>query len=170
MNTKTRLSLFNLAAAALLASAPIASATIIASESFESYSTGTIVGQGVASGGWAGAWDQLGGGNPRATVIDTTASPMGFAIPGGAPINGATRALEIQLTGAASSQLAARRQLASAISQTFYVGYLVRYVPGDATATWAGGNNTFTLHMGTDATTTGTTLNFGLRGGGGRIS
>ena len=85
---------------------------------------------------------------------------MTFTPAGGSPINGATRALEVQLSGAPSSQLAGVRTLAAPISQTFYVGYLVRYQAG---ASWAGGNNTFTLHLGTNNSST-TTLNFGIRG------
>lgn len=59
-----------------------------------------------------------------------------------------------------------QRQLSSPLSQTYYVGFLVRY-DGRLGGTWAGGNNTFTLHLGTDASTTGTTLNLGLRGDAG---
>jgi len=77
-----------------------------------------------------------------------------------APINGATRAFEVQLSGAAASQLVGVRTLASPNSQTFYVGYLVRHHAG---AAWAGANNTFTLHLGTNNSST-TTLNFGIRG------
>jgi hypothetical protein len=85
--------------------------------------------------------------------------------PGGAlaTVNGATRALEVALSGAASSQFAGVRTLAAPISETFYVGYLVRYA---GSGIWASGNNTFTLHLGTNATQTGT-VNFGLRGDAG---
>ena len=76
-------------------------------------------------------------------------------------VNGATRALEVQLSGLPASQFAGVRTLATPIAETFYVGYLVRYQAG---AAWAGANNTFTLHLGTNSTST-TTLNFGLAGG-----
>src|ERR1035437_7831534 len=141
-----------------------ASASVIASDDFEAYAAGVTVVGDAGGVGWTGTWTQDGGGNPRATVIDTTGSPMSFTVPGGDIINGATRALEIQLTGSGSSQPAARRQLAVPLAQTFYVGYLVRYVPGNASATWAGGNNTFTMYL-SDTSTDTSVLNFGLRGG-----
>jgi len=134
-------------------------AELLASESFESCAVGPAAGQGSGSG-WATSWDQTGGGNPRAEVMDTTGDPLRYAVPGGGSIHGGSRAVEVQLTGAASSQLALRRQLAVPIGQTFYAGYLVRHRAG---ASWAGGNNTFTLHLATNATSTAS-LNFGLRG------
>jgi fibronectin-binding autotransporter adhesin len=166
MNTTIRLGVLALVPAALLASASIASASIIASESFESYSPGAIAGQNGGTG-WAAAWTETAAGNPSKNVVDTTSSPLVFVIPGGQTIDGATRAVEFQMPGTSTAGLL-QRQLSSPLSQTYYVAYLVRYV-GSAGGTWAGGNNTFTLHLGTDATTTSTTLNFGLRGdtGGG---
>ena len=141
-------------------------AALVASETFESYATGALSGQSGGTG-WTGGWTAPGAAL-RADVVDTTASPMTFTPAGGSPINGATRALEVQLSAAPSSQLAGVRTLAAPISQTFYVGYLVRYQAG---AAWAGANNTFTLHLGTNSSST-TTLNFGIRGdagGGGRL-
>ena len=141
-------------------------ASPIATDSFEGYALGLLNSQGGgAVSGWAGNWDPSTS-NPRTEVIDTTASPMTYAVPGGDIINGGTRALEIQLTGSAASVICARRQLATPITATFYVGYLVRY-QSDPTKTftdWADGNNTFALHLGTNSSST-STLNFGLRGG-----
>ena len=158
MNTKIRLSLLNSVAAVLLALPSIASATILATNSFEDNTLGALSGQGGGSG-WTGNWTAPGN-VTRADVVDTTSGPLVYAIPGGAVINGETRAMEVQLTGAPASQLCGVRTLATPISQTFYVGYLVRYV---GSGTWAGANNTFTLHLGTNATQTAI-LNFGLRG------
>ncbi|MCX6925616.1 MAG: hypothetical protein NT154_20760, partial [Verrucomicrobia bacterium] len=142
----------------LLATGPSACASLLASETFESYPTGPLSGQNGGTG-WTGGWTAPGA-VVRADVVDTTATPMTFNPGGGYFINGATRALEVQLKGTPTSQLAGVRTLAAPLSQTFYVGYLVRYQAG---AAWAGGNNTYTLHLGTNTSST-TTLNFGLRG------
>ena len=146
----------------LLATSPSAFANLLASETFESYPAGPLSGQNGGTG-WTGGWTAPGA-VVRADVVDTTGTPMTFT-PAGAltTVNGATRALEVQLSGAPSSQFAGVRTLAAPISETFYVGYLVRYQAG---AAWASGNNTFTLHLGTNSSST-TTLNFGLRGDAG---
>jgi len=157
MKTKSILGTLKLAVAVILAVPTIASASIIASETFESYSTGPLSGQGSGTG-WTGNWTAPGG-VTRAEVVDTTGNPLAFTPGGGLPVEGATRAFEVALTGAPASQLCGVRTLAAPISQTFYVGYLVRHVAG----VWAGANNTFTLHLGTNNNST-TTLNFGLRG------
>ena len=147
-----------LAAATLLAIPTIASATVLATNSFEDNTLGALSGQGGGLG-WTGNWTAPGN-VTRADVVDTTSSPLLYAIPGGAVINGETKALEVALTGAAASQLCGVRALATPIADTFYVGYLVRYV---GSGTWAAANNTFTLHLGTNASQTAV-LNFGLRG------
>jgi hypothetical protein len=93
---------------------------------------------------------------------------MSYAVPGGGTIDGAANALEVQLlTGLSGNQITGARALLSPISETFYVGYLWRVVTSTingTNSTWAGGNNTFSLHLGTNATGT-STLNFGSRGG-----
>ena len=140
----------------------IGSAATLASETFESYATGALSGQGGgAVDGWGGNWGPSIT-NPRADVVDTTSNPLVYPIPGGATINGESNAMEVQLTGGATTALCARRQLLTPIAETFYVGYLVRYV---GTGTWAGANNTFTLHLGTNATQSAV-FNFGIRGNG----
>ena len=159
MNTRIRLSQLNWVAAVLLALPSIASATILATSSFEDNTLGALSGQGGGSG-WTGNWTAPGLAT-RADVVDTTSSPLVYAIPGGAVINGESKALEAQLLpGLTGNQLCGVRTLAAPISETFYVGYLVRYTGPE----WAGGNNTFTLHLGINSSST-TTLNFGLRGG-----
>ena len=147
----------------LLATGPSACASLLASEDFESYAPGALSSQTGGGTGWTGNWTAPGA-VVRADVVDTTGTPMTFT-PGGAlsTVNGATRALEVQLSGLPASQFAGVRTLATPIAETFYVGYLVRYQAG---AAWAGANNTFTLHLGTNATQTGT-VNFGLRGDAG---
>ena len=146
----------------LLATSPSAFASLLASETFEGYLTGPLSGQNGGTG-WTGGWSAPGA-VVRADVVDTTANPMTFT-PGGAlgTVNGATRALEVALSGTPSSQFAGVRALTTPISETFYVGYLVRYQAG---AAWSGANNTFTLHLGTNATQSAT-FNFGLRGDAG---
>jgi len=158
MNAKTNLSLVGLAAAVLLVTPSVGSAGILASEGFD-YNTGALTGNS-GGAGWAGAWTAPGS-VVRADVVDTTANPLSFTQSGGAPIDGGTRALEVALTGSQSSQLCGVRTLATPLAETFYAGYLVRYA---GSGSWAGANNTFTLHLGTNSTST-TTLNFGLRGG-----
>jgi len=118
-----------------------ARAGILAQETFDTYPLGPLAGQ--AGGiGWAGGWSAPGS-VVRADVVD-----------------GPTRMLEVQLSGAPSSQFAGVRALATPLSQTFFVGYTVRYHAG---AEWSGANNTFSLHLGTNATQAAV-LNFGLRG------
>jgi len=136
---------------------PVASAPF-AQDSFESYAVGALSGKNGGSG-WTGAWTAPGAGI-RADVVDTTANPLSFTPSGGSVINGGTRALEVALTAAASSQLAGVRTLAAPLAKTFYASYLVRYT---GAGNWDGANNTFTLHMGTNASSAAS-LNFGLRG------
>ena len=95
-------------------SAPlVCHASLVASESFESYAPGALSSQTGGGTGWTGNWTAPGN-VTRAEVVDTTSNPAGLSRPaGGAPINGATRALEVQLSGAATSQLAGVRTLAS---------------------------------------------------------
>jgi hypothetical protein len=162
LSTQFNLRVFPLWLGAWMSAPLVSHAALLASESFESYAPGALSSQTGGGTGWTGNWTAPGN-VTRADVVDTTGNPLDFTPAGGAPINGATRAFEVQLSGAPSSQLAGVRTLASAISQTFYVGYLVRYHAG---AAWASGNNTFTLHLGTNATQTGT-LNFGIRGDAG---
>jgi hypothetical protein len=135
----------------------VGKASILARESFERDGTGALSGQGGGIG-WAGNWSAPGN-VVRADVVNTTGGTMTYTIPGGQTINGANRALEVQLSGAAQSQLCGARALDTPIAQTFYVGYLVRYQAG---ASWGGSANTFTLHLGTNSSST-TTINFGLR-------
>jgi autotransporter-associated beta strand protein len=151
MKTKSLLSIFKLAAAVLLAVPLVASATILATNTFEDNTLGALSGQG-GGFGWGANW-----GTSTANVVDTTSSPLSYAIPAGATINGQTRALEVLSTSTAISA----RQLAAPLTQTFYVGYLARV---SATTTAWGGTRTFGLHLGTDASTTTTGVNFGLRG------
>lgn len=134
-------------------------AEIIARDGFETYPLGTLAGQSGGTG-WAGPWELPAGGNPQAEVIDTTAVPMTYEVPEGTLVSGATRALQVQLTGAATSQISARRELSVPLTRTFYAAYLVRHEGGES---WAAANNTFTLHLGTNASGTAS-LNFGLRG------
>ncbi len=155
------LRLFALLASVSLWAPGLSHAALLASDDFESYTLGPLSGQAGGTG-WTGGWTAPGN-VTRADVVDTTGNPLSFTPVGGAPIDGATRALEVQLSGSPSSQLCGVRTLAAPITQTFYVSYLVRY-EGSAGGTWAGANNTFTLHLGTNSTST-STLNFGLRGG-----
>ena len=166
MNAKTTLNLLRLTAAALLAAPSVASAALLAGDDFETYTLGPLSGQAGGTG-WTGGWTAPGN-VVRADVVDTTANPLSFTPLGGAPIYGGTRALEVQLSGSPASQLCGVRTLAAPLAQTFYVSYLVRY-EGSAGGNWGGYNNTFTLHLGTNATATGT-LNFGLRGDGGGVA
>ena len=166
MNTKTSLILLRLAAVALLAAPSLAFAGLLAGDDFETYTLGPLSGQAGGTG-WTGGWTAPGN-VVRADVVDTTANPLSFTPLGGAPIYGGTRALEVQLSGSPASQLCGVRTLAAPLAQTFYVSYLVRY-EGSAGGNWGGYNNTFTLHLGTNTTQTGT-LNFGLRGDGGGVA
>ena len=141
----------------LLATSPNAFASLLASETFESYSLGPLSGQNGGTG-WTGGWTAPGA-VVRADVVNAS---MAYSVPGGGTINGAVNALEVQLSGLPSSQFAGVRTLATPISETFYVGYLLRYQAGLA---WSGANNTFTLHLGTNATQSAV-FNFGIRGNG----
>jgi hypothetical protein len=139
-------------------------ASTIAQETFEAYTLGALNGQGGAGGGWSGAWGAPG----AATRADVVNASMFYAVPGGGTIGGAANALEIQLlSGQTGNQITGARQLSSSLSDTFYVGYMARFVTSTINGTnseWSGGNNTFALHLGTNSSST-TTLNFGLRGG-----
>ena len=152
------------AVVAVILAPSLGRASTIAQETFEGYTLGALNGQGGTGGGWSGAWGAPG----AATRADVVNASMSYAVPGGGTFNGAANALEIQLlSGQTGNQIAGARQLSSPISETFYVGYLSRFVTSTINGTnseWAGGNNTFALHLGTNSSST-TTLNFGLRGG-----
>jgi len=60
----------------LLATSPSAFASLLANETFESYPTGPLSGQGGGTG-WTGNWTAPGA-VVRADVVDTTATPMTF--------------------------------------------------------------------------------------------
>jgi hypothetical protein len=131
----------SLAAVACLSSIT-ARADILAQETFEGYTLGPLSGQSGGIG-WSGGWSAPGS-VVRADVV-----------------SGASQMLEVQLTAAPSSQFAGVRALATPIvGQSIFVGYTLRYQAG---AEWAGANNTFSLHLGTNATATAV-LNFGIRG------
>jgi hypothetical protein len=153
-----------LAAMAIILAPSLTQASTIAQETFEGYTLGALSGQGGAGGGWSGAWGAPG----AATRADVVNASMRYSVPGGGTINGAANALEVQLlSGQTGNQIAGARQLSSAISETFYVGFMSRFVTSTLFGTnseWSGGNNTFALHLGTNSSST-TTLNFGLRGG-----
>ena len=139
-------------------------ASTIAQETFEGYTLGLLNGQGGAGGGWSGPWGAPG----AATRADVVSASMTYTVPGGGTFSGAANALEVQLlTGQTGNQITGARQLSSSLGETFYVGYMARVVTSTINGTnseWAGGNNTFALHLGTNSSST-TTLNFGLRGG-----
>lgn len=140
-----------LAIAAIIITPSLASASILAQETFAGYTLAPLNGQGVAGGGWGGAWGAPGN-NTRADVVNPSLG---------------NNALEVQLSGGTANQITGSRPLASSVSQTFYVGYLWSVVTSTMNGTnsdWAGGNNTFGLHLGTNSSST-TTLNFGSRGG-----
>jgi len=157
MSVKYYLSVLGFAAAAAMAVPSVASASLLANESFD-YTVGGLAGNSGGTG-WTGAWGAPGS-VTRADVVDTTGNPLTFTPAGGAPIDGGTRALEVAVTATGQNQLCGARTLASPIAETFYVGYLVRYVGAGA---WDS-SDTFALHLGTNATST-TTLNFGPRAG-----
>ncbi len=65
------------------------SAAPLATETFETYSTGALSGQGGGTG-WAANW-----GTSTANVVDTTSNPLSYAVIGGTTINGQTRAVQM---------------------------------------------------------------------------
>ena len=136
-----------------------AHATVIGSDTF-AYATGTDLAGKNGGSGWGGAWSATEAAATKATVIDVSGNPLSFTPAGGQPLAGGNQALEVKLdTGAAGNHRAGARQLASPLQQTFYAGYLFRYDGMD----FAGGNNTFTLHL-SDSATNQNSFNFGVRG------
>ncbi len=160
MTTPNLLNSLKLAVAMAVAAPSLASATIIAGDDFESYPAGGNL-QGNSGGtGWGAAWLAPGSSSDTAIVLDTTASQMDFVPLGGADINGGTRA--VNCYGTVSTPVAAR-QLATPLTSTFYVRFLVQYnntnVPAQNNF---GGSDTFALHLSDTASDT-STLNFGMR-------
>jgi len=134
-----------------------ARAAVLAEEDFESYAPGQALFGQNGGFGWAGAWGPPGSNAVIAIATNTGGSPLNFTPPGGLVIAGGDSAFQVSHTADGVNQISAARQLASPISQTFYVRYLVRLREG----LW-NQNNTFAIHCGTNATAT-TNLNFGLR-------
>lgn len=117
-------------------------ADILAQETFEGYTLGPLSSQGGGIG-WSEPWTAPGS-VVRADVVA-----------------GTSQMLEVQLSGTPSSQFAGVRALATPLSsQSFFVGYTVRHHAG---LEWSGANNTFSFHLGTNATQSAV-LNFGIRG------
>jgi len=144
---KTTLTL-SLALLATVSSAPLASASILASDDFNSYTSATALTGGSGGTGWgANAWLAPSTNTTLATVNDYSGD----------------KKVDMTLSGTASSVVAGR-QLGAGISQTFYASYLVRYNGSDV-----GNNNTFGLIL-SDLTTPNVTvnstniINFGIRG------
>jgi hypothetical protein len=133
-----------------------AAAAIIAQEDFN-YAPGPLAGNNGGTG-WGGAWGTPGVGS-LATVIDVSGNPLAFSPAGGSNLSGGATALQVQPDNPAANIPAGGRPLASPLQQTFYAGYLFRYDGDD----FAGGNNTFSLHLSNSETNT-TSINFGFRG------
>ena len=149
MNTKIRLSLLNLAAAALLAIPPIASATILASDGFESNTPGALAGQGGGTG-WAGNWTAPGRWHPARTWWTPPAARWFTPFLAARPSTERPGRWRFKCPGLQP------QDCCSVSLRPPIVTNLLRRLPGalrrELGGTWAGGNNTFTLHLGTDAT------------------
>lgn len=144
----------------LALSSPLASAASVAADSFETYTTGPVAG-GNDGTGWGGAWGAPGNANTFANVIDASADSLSFTPSGGLLVDGGNQALHVGVTASPPGNVpATSRALATPLTGTFYVGYLVRYENTGAGG-WDG-NNTFSLHLSTNASATAS-LNFGLR-------
>jgi hypothetical protein len=132
-------------------------AALSAQDTFETYSTGALAGQGAGTG-WGASWTTPAG---IANVLDTTSSPLTYSVPGGGVINGGTRAVQSAATAVNSAQVTESRQLASSISgNDVFVSFVMRY-SGSATVD---ATDTFSFHLSGGATSTANTLNFGARG------
>jgi autotransporter-associated beta strand protein len=147
------------AALFLMLSSGAASAQVIASDFF-SYTPGINNLQGNNGGaGWAAAWLAPGSSSDSASV-QAAASPLDFVPLGGADINGGATSVNCYGTASAS---AAARQLATPLTSTFYVRFLVQYNNTNVPPlNNFNGSDTFALHFSDTASDT-STLNFGLR-------
>jgi len=146
-----------------LSHAPVASAQVIASDDFETYTAGVNNLQGGAGGsGWAAGW-LAPVGSTGASVVDTTGNPLSITPSGGSLISGGTRAGQGYSTvlGGAGNNVATARALSSGLTGSFYVSYLLRYENSGSGNYDA--NNTFSLHLSSTATSTAS-MNFGIRG------
>ena len=104
-----------------LAVPTVASATIIASDTFNSYDGSTaIVGQSGASNNWANGWSAGAAGSVTAYSTNAT---LAYTPPGGSAVAGG-RTIEVGGTG---TGIPAFRQIYNPLTNTFYVGALLRW-------------------------------------------
>lgn len=105
-----------------LAGATQATASIIASDNFNSYDgVNSIVGQSGASNNWANGWSAPAA--PSGTATSLGANPISRTPAGGSAVGGGNY-VEINGSG---TLLPAKRQLLNPITGTFYVGFLIRF-------------------------------------------
>jgi hypothetical protein len=141
----------SLALLATVSIAPLASATILASDDFNSYTSPAALTGGAGGTGWgANNWLAPSGTTTTATVNDYSGD----------------KKVDVALT-ATTTTLAASRLLATPITQTFFASYTLIY--NGVTPAIFDNNDTFGLVL-SDLTTPSTTVstnvfNFGLRGG-----
>jgi len=95
-----------------------AQSTVIASDDFESYSTGNLNG-GNGGTGWGGSWSV----NNSQQVV---ASGLSYSITDGATIDGGTNAFRIT----SNNDQLFQRQISGGVSETFFVRYLLQWETG----------------------------------------
>ncbi len=125
--------------------------SVIASDSFDNYTSGTLAGKGTSGYGWASGWVAGAAGSVTATSSASTI----FNVPAGGSMVGAGRSIDIAGSG---TGVPATRQLTTPPTGTFYVGLLMK--------TWGNPNtgDTYSLALTNSASDTSNGLNFGIRG------
>lgn len=139
-------------AALVFAAPPVACAGIIASDTFNSYDgASSLDWQSGASNNWATGWRA--GPSASVTAYSTTAT-LAYTPPGGSPVGGG-KTIEVGGTG---TGIPAFRQIYNPVTDTFYVGALVK---------WNGTLNSgdgVTIFLTDNETNTSNGFNFGLLG------
>ena len=125
--------------------------SIIASDSFDKYTSGALAGQGVSGFGWASGWVA----GAASTVTNNSDGTVIYAVPNGGGLIGGGRSVKITGSGAG---IPATRALTIPQTNTFYAGFLID-VSGNPNT-----GDTYALYLNNSATDTTNGVNAGLRG------
>jgi hypothetical protein len=139
----TAASIVALATLLLLSATSVASASLIASDDFESYNLGALSGQGAAGLGWSGAWGGIAGTSGSSAVARNVVA--------GAMTNfGQSMEVGFSTTGTGNNIV---QRGFDAQTGTVYIGFLVK-----TTGFESGGNGDFFQLYANNASHTSTTL------------
>ncbi len=142
----------------------VSSATIIASDDFNTYPAGSLAGQGTSGQGWHSGWAAGTVAGVNTELADTSGSgALTFTPSGGSQIPGGARAVDFYPpvgggTGGKTG-IAVTRALSVPQTGTFYARFAIAWRSGNFNT-----NDTIAIHLTDSATDAEKGFNFGYRG------